>query len=253
MKKRTKRILLILAIVFIIIPGLIFGGFYLKLRQEIKGIKISETVEIAAGVYSIKDGYANMFIFKDSSNYIAIDAGNDIDVVTAGLKTLNLDPDKVIAVLLTHSDGDHIAALKLFKNAKIYLATEEIHMMNGDNHKFLWFNNKLNADYTPLEDGQIISVNNTKIQGILTPGHSTGSMCYLLNDKYLFVGDAASLMNGKIAKPNEFFSMDIETAKKSLVKITALPNAEYIFTSHYGFTADYANAVKDWKWFDLKF
>ena len=247
MKKKTKRIILILVIVFIIIPGLIFGGFYLKFRKELKDIKITETAEIAVGVYSIKDGFANMFIFKDSSNYIAIDAGNDIDVVTAGFIKLNLDPDKVSAVLLTHSDGDHIAALKLFKNAKIYMAKEEIHMMNGDNHKFLWFNNKLNADYTPLEDGQIITVNNTKIQGILTPGHSTGSMCFLLNDKYLFVGDAASLKDGKIAKPNEFFSMDIITATTSIKKLTALPDAEYIFTSHYGFTADYANAVKDWK------
>jgi glyoxylase-like metal-dependent hydrolase (beta-lactamase superfamily II) len=247
MKKRTKKIILILVIVFIIIPCLIFGGFYLKFRKELKGIKITETSELTNGVYSIKDGFANMFIFKDSSNYIAIDAGNDIDIVKAGLKKLNIDPDKVSAVLLTHSDGDHIAALKLFKNAKIYMANEEIHMMNGDNHKFLWFNNKLNADYTPLEDWQIITINNTKMQGILTPGHSTGSMCFLLNDKYLFVGDAASLKDGKIAKPNEFFSMDIETAKKSLSKITVLPDAEYIFTSHYGFTADYTNAVKEWK------
>ena len=247
MKKRTKRIIIILAVIFIIIPGLIFGGFYLKFRKELKDIKVIETCEITAGVYAVKDGFVNMFVFKDSNNYIAIDAGNNIDVITAGLKKLDIDPDKVSTVLLTHSDGDHIAALKLFKNAKLFMAKEEVHMMNGDKHKFLWFNNSINAEYTPLEDGQIITVNNTKIQGILTPGHSTGSMCYILNDKYLFVGDAASLKNGKIAKPNEFFSLDIETAKKSLVKVTALPNAEYIFTSHYGFTADYKNAVKDWK------
>jgi anionic cell wall polymer biosynthesis LytR-Cps2A-Psr (LCP) family protein len=30
-------------------------------------------------------------------------------------------------------------------------------------------------------------------------------------------------------------------------KLTNLPGTEYIFTAHYGYTADYQNAVKSWK------
>ena len=72
-------------------------------------------------------------------------------------------------------------------------------------------------------------------------------MCYLVNDKYLFVGDALSIKDGKIGKFNEFFNMDHKMAIKSIVNITKLPEAEYIFSAHYGYTNDYKNAVKDWK------
>jgi len=72
-------------------------------------------------------------------------------------------------------------------------------------------------------------------------------MCYLVNEKYLFTGDVLSLKAGKIGKFNKFFNMDDETANKSIANITKIESAEYIFTAHYGFTADYKNAVKDWK------
>lgn len=245
-KKRIKR-LLIFAAVIIILPGLFFGGFYLKFRAELKDIKITQTKQINNDIFSVQDGFVNMFLVSDSNGFIAIDAGNDIETVAKEMKKLNINPDKVTTVLLTHSDGDHIAAIKLFKNAVIYMAKEEVHMMNGDKHKFLWFNNDIGSDFTGMDDGQVIYSGKVKITGILTPGHSSGSMCYLINDKYLFVGDAASLKDGKIAPPNKFFSMDYETAVKSISKITALPDAEYIFTAHYGFTSDYKNAVKDWR------
>lgn len=68
-------------------------------------------------------------------------------------------------------------------------------------------------------------------------------MSYLINDKYLFVGDAFGLEKGKITKPNSFFTKDMDTAVKSFDKINNLPEAEYIFTAHTGYTADYKNAV----------
>jgi hydroxyacylglutathione hydrolase len=68
-------------------------------------------------------------------------------------------------------------------------------------------------------------------------------MCYLINGKYLFVGDAFGLIAGKITKPNKFFSKDLKKGIESFDKITKLPDAEYIFTAHNGFTNDYKNAV----------
>ncbi len=84
-------------------------------------------------------------------------------------------------------------------------------------------------------------------QIIITPGHTPDSMCYLINNKYLFTGDALSIKAGKIDKFNEFFNMDTETATKSIEKITRIPVTEYIFSAHYGYSDDYKNAVKDWK------
>ncbi len=245
-KKILRRILIAVAII-VILPGLFFGGFYLKFSHELKGIKVIETREITKDIFAVKDDYVNMFLVKDSNQYIAIDAGNDVDAISKELNKLNINPENVSIVLLTHSDPDHTAALKLFKNAKVYMAEEEVHMLNGDKHKFLWFKNDIGTEYTALKDSQVFIAGKTKIAGILTPGHSSGSMCYLINDKYLFTGDATGLKDGNISKPNEFFSMDITTATASISKLTKLPDAEFIFTAHYGFTSDYKKAVKDWK------
>jgi glyoxylase-like metal-dependent hydrolase (beta-lactamase superfamily II) len=189
-----------------------------------------------------------MFLIKDSDQYVAIDAGNNLENVTGELKKLNINPDQVIAVMLTHTDRDHVAALKLFKNAKVYLSRPEEQMINGKKSKFLFFGNHIYPkEYSLLNDQQILTVGNLIIKGILTPGHTSGSMCYLLNGKYLFTGDVLKIQSGKIDEFNHFFNMDSKIARESIGKITNLPGAEYIFTAHYGYTSNYKNAVKDWK------
>jgi len=244
MNKSVKRVLLGIGIVVVIL-ALVAGGLLLKMRAEIKNMKTMETTEIVPNVFSIKDSFVNMFLVKDNSTYVAIDAGNDIEVIKNELKKLIINPDSVVAVMLTHSDGDHTAALKLFKNAKIYLSKQEEQMINGTTSKFMGVGNKIyTKNYILLNDQQTLTIGNLIITGILTPGHTPGSMSYLVNEKYLFVGDAFGLKNGKIDKPNDFFSKDMKTAISSFQKINNLLNAEYIFTAHNGYSNDYKNAVK---------
>ena len=247
MNKIVKRILIVIGIIALLFT-LISVGFIMKFKSETKGMHIIETKKIINNIYSINDSFVNLFLIQDGNQYIAVDAGNNIEKVTGELKKLNINPDKIIAVMLTHTDRDHVAALKLFKNAKVYFSAQEVQMINGKKSKFLFFGNKIDSkEYTLLQDQQILTIGNIKIKGILTPGHTSGSMCYLVNDKYLFVGDALSIKDGKIGKFNEFFNMDHKMAIKSIVNITKLPEAEYIFSAHYGYTNDYKNAVKDWK------
>jgi glyoxylase-like metal-dependent hydrolase (beta-lactamase superfamily II) len=166
-------------------------------------------------------------------------------VIKEELNKLNINTAKVVAVFLTHTDGDHVAALSLFKNATVYMSKDEEQMINGKTAKMMDFHNKiLVTKYTLLDDQQTITIGNLKIKGIATPGHTPGSMSYLVNDKYLFVGDAFGIKNGKVDKPNEFFSKDMKAAIKSFDKIKNLPDAEYIFTAHTGYSDNYKNAVK---------
>ena len=247
MKKTVKRILIGLGSVIIVIV-LFFVGYMLKAKSEMKVMTPTETRNIVANIFSVNDSFVNLFLIKDNDQYIAIDGGNNAEAVLKELKKLSINPDNIIAAILTHTDGDHVAALKLFKKAKVYLSKQEEPMINGGKSRFLFFGNSIAAkEYTLIEDQQTITINNTKIKGILTPGHTPGSMCYLINDKYLFTGDAISLKAGKIGKFNKFFNMDTKTATASIEKITTIPTAEYIFTAHYGFTSDYKNAVKDWR------
>ena len=141
-----------------------------------------------------------------------------------------------------------MAAVKIFKKAQVYLSKPEGQLLNGQKSRFLVFGNKIaTKEYLLIDDQQQFTLGNIKVKGILTPGHTTGSMCYLVNDKYLFTGDALSLKNGKIDLFNMFFNMDSKTAAESIGLITNIPTAEFIFTAHYGFTNDYQKAVKDWR------
>ena len=244
MNKTLKRILIGIAILIGLII-LIAVGFGLKFKSEVKNMHVIETKEVVKGVFAIKNGFVNMFLVKDSDNYIAIDAGADVKVIKEELKKLNIDTSKVVAVFLTHADGDHTAALSAFSNAKIYLSTDEEQMINGKTAKMMFFHNSISRkDYTLVHDGQRNFIGNTLISCISTPGHTPGSMSYLVNDYYLFVGDAFGLKNGKIDKPNSFFSKDMPLAIESFKKINNLPAAKYIFTAHVGFSRDCKNAVK---------
>jgi glyoxylase-like metal-dependent hydrolase (beta-lactamase superfamily II) len=244
MNKTLKKLLIAIGI-FVVIIALVMGGFMLKMKSELKSMHVVETGQVIPNVYAIKDSFVNMFLIRDSDNFVAIDAGSDLKAIAQELKKLNINPDKVLAVFLTHTDGDHVAAVKLFKNAIVYLSTDEEQMINGKRTKMLFFHNKLDTKvYTLLNDQQIIPVGNIRIKAIMTPGHTVGSMSYQVNDSLLFVGDAFGLKNGKVDKPNKFFSSDMETAIQSFSKIINLPKAKYIFTAHTGYTNDYKNAIK---------
>lgn len=246
MKKLLKRLLISIGVVVILII-LAFVGYITKASLEIKKMTPLETMEVIKDIFSIKDSYVNVYLIKDGKNYIAVDCGTNVDAVSEGLKKFNIDPDLVTTILLTHTDSDHVAAMILFKNAKIILSRQEEQMINGEGSRFLFFGNNIHAKkYSIMNDQQIINVGNTKIKGFLTPGHTPGSMSYLINDKYLFVGDALSLKDGKIDVFNDFFNMDTELATKSIDIITKIPSAEYIFSAHYGYIDDYRNAVIDW-------
>jgi len=245
--KRTLIWLIAGLVAVFVLTGLFIGVYLVRAKLEMKKLAPVETKEVVSNIFSVKDTFVNLFLIRDSTQYIAIDAGNDLNAVSGEMKKLNIDPDKIIALFLTHTDGDHVAAIKLFKNANVYLSRPEEQLLTGKKSRFLIFGTKIDTKtYSLVDDQQIITIGKTKIKGILTPGHTPGSMCYLVNDKYLFTGDALSLKNGKIDRFNELFNTDSKTAYTSMANITGLQGVEYIFTAHHGFSNDYKNAVKDY-------
>jgi len=96
-----------------------------------------------------------------------------------------------LSVLLTHAHFDHIGAVSRFQSdgAEVYL-----HSDDEDKIAVQPFGMKI-ASFTPdkiLEDGQILNLANLNIKIIHTPGHTSGSVCFLINDM-LFSGDTLFL------------------------------------------------------------
>ena len=69
----------------------------------------------------------------------------------------------------------------------------------------------------------------------MTPGHTPGSMSYLVNDSILFTGDTLTIQKGKV-KP--FFwlqNMNTRLQKESIKKLLKIDNVKMICTGHTGY------------------
>ena len=220
--------------------------FLVNRGREMAKMNHLETQEIISDIYIIKTKNANFYVIKSGDGYIAIDAGSgNKNIAKDELSKLNIDPEKMIAVLLTHTDFDHLSALSLFKNATIYISEQEVQMIDGSTSRMFDIGkNKLDYDYKVLKDGEEVYFNKTKVKPLLTPGHTNGSMSYLIDGKYLFVGDNLSLKNGHVELFNSLFNMNDDIQRSSLNHLAKIQNVHYIFTAHYGFSDEYNNAFK---------
>jgi len=210
-------------------------------------MKSVKTREIINNIYTINDKFVSCYFIKTGLGFVAIDSGSNAANVATEIRKLNIDPTTIEAVFLTHTDADHTGGLVLFPNAKVYISDKEEQMINGKTRRALLFKNSLRTTgYHLLADNQSIEVSGTKIKGILTPGHTPGSMSYIVNDVYIFTGDTLTLQNGNVGVFNRLINMNTKSQKDSITKISRLTDLKYIFTAHSGYTDNFKEAFTRW-------
>ncbi|MEI7827522.1 MAG: MBL fold metallo-hydrolase [Euryarchaeota archaeon] len=209
---------------------------------------------IADNVYEIKSRAVSMFVCTATDPPICFDTGISEDAVKRGFDTLGFKPAHVKYVFLTHTDRDHVGGLNLFKNANVYMSIDEEQMVNRTTPRFLGFayNPPLKKTYMLLKNGDIVEAGDTKIEAIATPGHTPGSMSYLVSSSILFVGDTVILREGKARHFSrlhlrDLMHMDIATQTESVKKLAQLKNISLMATAHTGFTTEFKSAMSDWE------
>ncbi len=117
----------------------------------------------------------NVFVLRcrQSGEGLLIDAANEHELLLDLCKNLNVQQ-----VIETHGHWDHIQAVPQVRDAGY-----SVHITQADAHM-------LDSYDEILEDDCVISVGRIKLETILTPGHTPGSMCFKVSDKpILFSGD----------------------------------------------------------------
>jgi hydroxyacylglutathione hydrolase len=234
MKKTGKRILWSLAtIVGLFILGALI--FLINFVQSTKAMTPSETGAINDSVWCIKDHFVNAYIFKGRNGYIMIDAGIAKKNINNGLTRLGIKPKKIAAILLTHTDGDHIGSISLFKNAIIYMHHNEVQMINGTTGKFKYSKTKWKyGPYTTLNDKDTLTIDGLKIKILFTPGHTPGSSCYIVGSDYLVSGDNLTIKDGKYEPFTDKFNMNTLQQSESIKTLPDPSTFKYILTGHNG-------------------
>lgn len=209
--------------------------FLINFISATKSMTPAETQAINDSVWCIKDRFVNSFIFKGKDGYILIDAGMSEKIFSRELNKTGIKPDQITTLLLTHTDGDHIGATGLFRNASIYLHKDEEQMINGTTGKTKFSKTKWKyGPYKLLESDETANYNGINIKIVHTPGHTPGSSCYIVGETYLVTGDNLIIKDGKYVHFVEKFNMDTQEQEKSLKTLPDPGTFKYILTGHNG-------------------
>ena len=187
-------------------------------------------------LYHLQSGPLNVnsyFLVNDSSQAVVIDSGENYKKIKQVCEQYGFI---VKAVLLTHAHFDHAGNAKKLQDdgAKIYISKLDAPKLLNEDNLSSDFGRKfdyLTADYT-FSDGDELDICDIKIKVIATPGHTDGSVCFMV-DSSLFTGD--TLFYGSVGR-TDFKSGNREQMVMSIKKLFNLDGDYTVYPGHDGFT-----------------
>lgn len=171
---------------------------------------------------------ANCYLVTaDGSTAIAIDPAQPQCLQAALKKGLT-----VTHVLLTHGHFDHIGGCSAFQKAgaKVGCSEREKALATGKDNMAEAFHAPVapfRVDFT-VKEGQTLALNGITVTVIETPGHTKGSVCYLI-ENYLFTGD--TLFAGGVGRTDLPTGSDGDL-HESLHRLRLLDDGLNVFAGH---------------------
>ena len=177
-----------------------------------------------------------LVICPETSESVVIDPAGEEEKL---LDIIQSYKARVKYILNTHAHADHTlgnAKLKQFLSVPVCMHEEDDRFFSDDSVreaslKELGLPGPDSADRR-LKDGDVLTVGGLRIEVIHTPGHTPGSVCYLV-DGQLFTGD--TLFVGAAGR-TDLIGGSLETLVESLEKrLIVLPKETIIWPGHdYG-------------------
>lgn len=181
---------------------------------------------------------------------ILIDVGfpQAYDQLEASLTEVGYEFDEVWAIVLTHQDGDHVAALStiLQETDPIVCAHRECApYVDGRLDPIKGGGDRYPAATIDIElaDETTFDTEAGPMEVVHTPGHTPGHIAlYFPEIKLLLAGDALTAPEGELAGPNEAHTLDMDMAIESVGRLADL-DIEQTYCYHGGFVAQGTGAI----------
>ncbi len=174
-------------------------------------------------------------IYRESlKKAVIVDPGADGAYILDLCREFSLNPE---AILLTHGHFDHILAVKDIKEAfpdvKIFAGKQEKEMLAEPSVNL---SSSFGMAYTVHadgyeEDGAILSLAGMTFKVLFTPGHTSGSVCYLIESENILIsGDTLFLESlGRTDFPTGSQSQILSSIKERLF---VLPDDTLVYPGH---------------------
>ena len=176
----------------------------------------------------------NTYVIKDESSKeaIIIDVGGNFKQIKNEIEKSGY---KLKCILCTHGHFDHVLGLaqENVEEIPIYInEKDKVHYENIVQTLTVWGFAAQNLSFKPthfITDSTNITLGNTEIKILNTPGHSKGSVSYYINGN-LFSGDA--LFAESIGR-TDFVDGDYEELIKSIKsQLLVLPEETKVYPGH---------------------
>ena len=176
---------------------------------------------------------AYFLVNEQTNNAILIDGGESYKSIKKAEQDLGI---KVTALLLTHAHFDHAGNARALQQdgVKVYISEVDApKLKNGLNlaGDFGRTFDSLDADFV-FNDGDELCIEDIKIKVIATPGHTDGSVTFMVGD-CLFTGDTLFLRS---VGRTDFPTGDKNQLVASVKRLFALDGDYKVYPGHEDFT-----------------
>lgn len=172
----------------------------------------------------------NSYVVSENQFAVFIDPEGEVATFIQYINEQKLIP---LAILLTHGHFDHIGAVEALRSLyeiPVYAGENEKELLASANlnlSAMMYDNLSINADYY-VKDHDCIKLSNIEVQVLETPGHTIGSVCYIVQD-HIFSGDTLFF--------ESYGRFDFPTGNKmalynSVKRLLALPNDYIVHAGH---------------------
>jgi glyoxylase-like metal-dependent hydrolase (beta-lactamase superfamily II) len=229
-----------------------------------------EALELSAGS-ATGQRIVHPTLIWDDDTVVLVDAGfpGQLQQIREAMGRAGISFDRLDKVIITHQDIDHIGGLPDI----IRESSHKVEVLSHDEEKpyiegrkpLIKMNRerlsklllslpeerrrqtealfanlpKANVDTTVADEEVLPYCGGITV--IFSPGHTPGHICLYLNQsKILVTGDALVVVDGELRGPNPQVTYDMNTALKSLKKLTQY-DVETVICYHGGVYADSAN------------
>lgn len=195
---------------------------------------LTEVTMLKLTTFSPSMVYANCYILKDeeSGEALVVDPGCYNKRLEAMLKNEGIT--SLCYILLTHGHFDHISGVGDLQNSfggKIVIHLEDAPCLHNRDEslasKFHFSQNEAKADIV-LDGGEELPFGKYKIKVLHTPGHTKGSVCYIVDD-IMFSGD--TLFKDTVGR-TDFPGGSYSEMMDSMKKLAALESDFTVYPGH---------------------